>query len=159
PTDSERVLDWVIFNYLIHNTDSHLKNISMIGTGSGFKLAPFYDITSVGFYQNNGTYLYDNQFAFDIGGMSKIDAICDIQWKKLAEHIGLGQDYFLVKIRDMSYEILKSLKIVQDTLMTELLESKNKTAAQKVIRFISSSVVEKVNRSLINTEFKTKKTH
>lgn len=158
PTDVEKMLDWVVFNYLIGNTDSHLKNISMISTGSGFKLAPFYDITSVEFYQDKGAYLFDNNFAFDIGGESKMNQICDFHWKKFAKDLGLGEDYFLLRIRQLSYAISHGLKGVYDELKNEVKDPRNLKRAEKILKFLGSSMEVKSHRCLTNSKFKTAKT-
>lgn len=158
PSDVEKVLDWVVFNYLIENTDSHLKNISIIATDTGFKLAPFYDITSVGFYKDAGVFLFDNHFAFDIGGESKLSDICDIQWKKFAIQLGFAQDYFLIKIRDMSHKISQNLKSLYQQLKNDIKDPVNLSNAGKIIKYIVKSMEEKSYRCLVNTNLKTKKT-
>lgn len=156
--DAERLLDWVVFCYLIDNTDGHLKNISMIATDSGFKLAPFYDITSVGYYRFKNTLLFDGHYAFDIGGMSNMNQICDIQWRKFAEHLGLSSDYFLQKIVSLATEISINIKNVYAQVEDEISDPKKRERAQKILKYIGSSTEEKANRSLANTNLKTKKT-
>ena len=44
PTDIVRLLDMVIFNVLVCNTDAHAKNYSILIRGSGASLAPMYDM-------------------------------------------------------------------------------------------------------------------
>ena len=43
----DRVLRWMIFNYLIGNTDAHGKNLAFIVGREGMALAPFYDLLCV----------------------------------------------------------------------------------------------------------------
>ncbi|PKN17711.1 MAG: hypothetical protein CVU71_14875 [Deltaproteobacteria bacterium HGW-Deltaproteobacteria-6] len=38
------LLRWAIFNFLIGNADAHAKNLAMIFTDRGPRLAPFYDL-------------------------------------------------------------------------------------------------------------------
>lgn len=46
PADALTLLDQVIFNILVANTDAHAKNYSMI-LGGGVAMAPLYDVSSV----------------------------------------------------------------------------------------------------------------
>jgi serine/threonine-protein kinase HipA len=159
PTDRERVLNWVVFNYLIHNTDSHLKNISMIATDTGFKLAPHYDITSVGYYRDGEAYIYDNHFAFSIGGESRMDEITDHHWRKYALSLGLGQDYFLIKIREMAQEFSRHFRSVYEEIDAGLEQPRNKKGLLKIMKYVGTSVEEKAYRCLVNTGLKSGRTH
>jgi serine/threonine-protein kinase HipA len=152
--NADSFLDWIIFNYLIENTDSHLKNISLISTGSGFELAPYYDITSVGFYRDGTAFLFDNHFAFLVGGISKMNDIGDHHWTLLAKELGLAPGIFLERIRNMSIKISKYLPEVYNELETEITISKNLKGAEKILKYIGTSVKEKSYRCLINTPFK-----
>ena len=38
------LLDYVIFNIFVCNTDAHAKNYSLMISGKGFSLAPLYDV-------------------------------------------------------------------------------------------------------------------
>lgn len=152
--DTDSFLDWIIFNYLIENTDGHLKNISMISTGSGFKLAPYYDMTSVGFYRDGKAFLFDNHFAFLIGGVSKMNDIGDHHWTLLAKELGLAQGIFLVKIKNVSIKISKYLPEVYIELKNEITNAKNLKGAEKILKYIGTSVKEKSYRCLINTTYK-----
>jgi serine/threonine-protein kinase HipA len=42
--DRMALLRWTIFNFLIGNADAHAKNLAMIFTDRGPRLAPFYDL-------------------------------------------------------------------------------------------------------------------
>lgn len=156
PQDVDKIYDWVIFNYLIGNTDSHLKNLSMISTGTGFKLAPFYDITSVSFYQNDGAFIYDNHFAFLVGGESAMNKLCDREWIKYAKDLGLSPDFFLIRIRDMSYKISAALKEVYKEVKFEIKDAKNLKSTEKILKFIGTLMEEKSIRCLKNTKLRTK---
>ena len=41
---------WVLFNTLVGNSDSHLKNISFLMSAEGVQLAPFYDLLCTAVY-------------------------------------------------------------------------------------------------------------
>ncbi|MEZ4526278.1 MAG: HipA domain-containing protein [Desulfobacterales bacterium] len=44
--DRKRLMEWVIFNFLIGNADAHAKDISLLFHGSKVSPAPFYDLIS-----------------------------------------------------------------------------------------------------------------
>ena len=44
PTDVVRLLDMVVVNVLVCNTDAHAKNYSIMIRGNGASLAPIYDV-------------------------------------------------------------------------------------------------------------------
>lgn len=68
------ILDWVIFNVLIGNSDAHGKNISFYANKDGYKLAPFYDLLSVTFEatRNKGI---DTGMAMSIGDNFDVDCV------------------------------------------------------------------------------------
>lgn len=43
----KQLLDWLVFNYVIGNSDAHAKNISFLVTSEGVDLAPAYDLLCV----------------------------------------------------------------------------------------------------------------
>lgn len=45
-----RLFSWLVFNVLVGNSDSHLKNLSFLVSHEGIALAPFYDLLSVATY-------------------------------------------------------------------------------------------------------------
>ena len=60
--DVRRYIDWICFNLLIGNNDSHSKNISFIVEDDALVLAPFYDLLCTSIYSE-----YAPEFAFKIG--------------------------------------------------------------------------------------------
>ncbi len=57
-----KVLDWMIFNLLIGNSDAHGKNISFFVDKKGMRLTPFYDLVNVSIYEE-----LDHELAMSIG--------------------------------------------------------------------------------------------
>ena len=64
--DCEKLLNWLFFNLLIGNNDSHAKNISILETTEGYRLAPFYDLMCTKVYSG-----FSSDFAFSIGNTFK----------------------------------------------------------------------------------------
>jgi serine/threonine-protein kinase HipA len=46
------IFRWVLFNTLVGNSDSHLKNISFLASAEGVQLAPFYDLLCTAVYHS-----------------------------------------------------------------------------------------------------------
>lgn len=61
--DTLSLLNWVLFNFLIGNADSHAKNLSFLYAGETIRLAPFYDLLSTAIYER-----INNKFAMKMGG-------------------------------------------------------------------------------------------
>lgn len=83
--DKRNIIRWVVFNYLIGNCDAHAKNISILITRDGFRLAPFYDLMSTTIYPG-----LDQKLAMKIGGENRPDWIMKRHWERLAEEAGVG---------------------------------------------------------------------
>ena len=86
--DQLKLWDLCIFNYLIGNTDNHVKNVSLLYSADmqSIRLAPAYDIVS--------TIIYDSstrEMAFSIGNEYHIDRIDRSSFQQQAEIVGLGE--------------------------------------------------------------------
>ncbi len=82
--DLNELLNWVIFNYLIGNADAHGKNVSLMLTPAGPKLAPFYDLMSSAIYSNLA-----QKMAMKIGGEDRPDWITAQRWEQFAQETGI----------------------------------------------------------------------
>jgi len=82
--DLSELLDWVIFNVLIGNADAHGKNVSLMLTPVGPKLAPFYDLMSTAIYPNLA-----QKMAMKIGGEDRPDWIIARRWEQFSEDTGI----------------------------------------------------------------------
>jgi serine/threonine-protein kinase HipA len=74
-----------VFHYLIGNADAHAKNISLIHTRDGVRLAPLYDVVSTAAYPDLST-----ELALSIGDELNPDAIAQIHWSDLASDFNLN---------------------------------------------------------------------
>ena len=88
PIDDQMAL-WKIcvFNYLVGNTDNHLKNLSLLYSKdlSSVRLAPAYDIISIKIYNNSS-----KDMSLGINGKYRITKITRDDFKLEAKHSGLG---------------------------------------------------------------------
>lgn len=77
------LLRWIVFNYMIGNTDAHAKNVSFFLNHTGLHLAPFYDLVS-------GTIYGLKNMALFIGKEEEIDLVSAIDWKEFCQQCGLN---------------------------------------------------------------------
>jgi serine/threonine-protein kinase HipA len=96
------LLNWVIFNYLIGNSDAHGKNISLLLLPEGPMLAPFYDLLSTRIYAHYGL---AEGLAMKIGGESDPDAIQKKHWELFAEEVGIKPRLVLIRVAELAKKI------------------------------------------------------
>ena len=86
-SDQMRLWDIIVFDYLIGNTDAHIKNFSLRYDPDlqGIRLAPAYDIVSTVIYDQS-----TRDMAFRIGGVHSIDEITSDDFRAAAADVGLG---------------------------------------------------------------------
>jgi serine/threonine-protein kinase HipA len=88
----DRLLRWLVFNYLIGNSDAHAKNIAFLVSHAGITLAPFYDLICVKAYG-------DDAMAMSVAGETRYGWITAAQWDCLAESLRIRKA-LLRRIRD-----------------------------------------------------------
>ncbi|KXF74780.1 phosphatidylinositol kinase [Paramesorhizobium deserti] len=86
PAERLKLLDTVIFNVLICNSDSHAKNHSiLIGAGGSAKMAPLYDLMCAAVYRR-----VDQSLPQGIAGRFTAPTLRRADWLALAEEVGLS---------------------------------------------------------------------
>ena len=77
----------IVFNYVIGNTDAHIKNYSLLYNQSlsEISLAPAYDIVSTIIYEGA-----TREMSFGIGGIRDINKINEENFRTMASQINLG---------------------------------------------------------------------
>jgi len=96
------LLNWVIFNYLIGNSDAHGKNISLLLLPEGPMMAPFYDLLSTRIYAHYGL---AEGLAMMIGGENDPGAIQKKHWERFAEEVGIKPRLVLTRVVDLAQRI------------------------------------------------------
>ena len=102
-SDQLKLWDICIFNFLVGNTDNHIKNISLL-YGEDLKsirLAPAYDIISTMIYEN-----CTENMAISIDGVYDINQITKESFEKEAEYIGLGRKIAMKRLTICKEEVL-----------------------------------------------------
>lgn len=114
--DQLKLWDIIVFDYLIGNTDNHIKNISLL-YGENLKtirLAPAYDIISTAVYESS-----TRDMAFNIGGEISLDRINRDSFKVAAKECGLGEKVAMSRFDRLSSGFEKALDTAADKLTAQ----------------------------------------
>jgi serine/threonine-protein kinase HipA len=103
----ERLLRWLVFNYLIGNSDAHAKNVSFLVAADGIDLAPFYDLLCVKVYG-------DETMAMAIGDETRFGWVTGSAWDALAESVGIRASL----LRRLSTELARSIPPAAKRILT-----------------------------------------
>ena len=115
--DKIRFFNVIYFSYVVGNTDMHLKNFSLYDDGSGFHLAPFYDLVS--------SYLLVGQDEFALSLNGKRKKFTKNDFIKFGENIGLSKELSMKLMKSFNAKIDHSFKALLPTsLMSEKLNKK-----------------------------------
>lgn len=101
--DRKALLEWILFNYCIHNADAHAKNISLLLMPNEIRLAPFYDLMCTGVYED-----ISEKLAMKIGGENRPQWIQSRHWERMAEAIGVSAKFVLRTGKEMAKRIGKA---------------------------------------------------
>ena len=101
-----RLLRWLVFNYLVGNSDAHAKNISFLVRSEGLVLAPFYDLLCVKVYG-------DDTMAMTIGEENRFGWVTQAAWDALAEAIDVRRPF----LRRIRVELAKRLPAAAKALL------------------------------------------
>lgn len=114
--DGLRLWDLCIFNYLIGNTDNHIKNLSLLYSEDlkTLRLAPAYDMISTITYEESS-----DQMAISIGGEFDIRKIMRDSFEQEAENIGLGRKIAMSRFDIMSSRFEEALFSAKEELEKE----------------------------------------
>ena len=96
------LIDWVIFNYLIGNSDAHGKNLSLLLLPEGPRLAPFYDQLSTRISVHYGL---SQVLAMRIGEEGDPAAIRREHWERFADEAGVKSRLVLTRIAHLVQRI------------------------------------------------------
>jgi serine/threonine-protein kinase HipA len=104
--DLARLLDAVIYNYLIGNNDAHGKNFSLLYHGAGtanqeIRLAPLYDAISTVYYAE-----LSNDMAMKLGDEYQPQRVGPRDFEKLAEQAGLAKPLVRQRVPELAQVVL-----------------------------------------------------
>jgi len=106
--DLARLLDAVVYNFLIGNNDAHGKNFSLLYHGARtanqqIRLAPLYDVISTAYYPE-----LSNDMAMKIGDEYKPEKVASRDFEKLAEQAGLAKPLVRRRVPELAQAVLDS---------------------------------------------------
>jgi serine/threonine-protein kinase HipA len=107
--DLARLLDAVVFNFLVGNNDAHGKNFSLLYRGADSasldtRLAPLYDLVSTRYYPE-----LTRELAMKIGGEYSSDRVSMANFEQLAEDAGLAKPLVRRRVPELAETVLSNL--------------------------------------------------
>jgi len=107
--DLSRLLDAVIYNFLVGNNDAHGKNFSLLYHGVGtvrqeIRLAPLYDVVSTSYYPE-----LSKDMAMKIGGEYPSDKVTPKDFAQLAEETGLAKPIVRNRVPELAETVVANL--------------------------------------------------
>ena len=117
PVDDQlKLWDRVIFNYLIGNTDAHIKNFSLLYSPDmrSIRLAPAYDIVSTVVYDSS-----TREMSMKIGNATDIDKVTKESFEQSAAEVGLGKALAMRRYNMMTDKFENALRGAADELSAE----------------------------------------
>lgn len=114
--DQLKLWDICVFNYLIGNTDDHIKNVSLLYASdmASIRLAPAYDIVCTMIYPSSTT-----EMAVSIGCEYDIHKIKREHFCRELKNIGIGEKLAMKHYDDMLSRIESALEESCETLMQQ----------------------------------------
>lgn len=130
--DRLQLLRWLFFNLCAGNNDSHAKNLSMITTPAGLRLAPFYDLMCTRVYPGLGAH-----FAFTIAGESEPGKLTRDHLTQLANTLRVAPRYLLKLAADVSRQVALSIPAAAAEVLP-LLAPGERVMAERLVHKITS---------------------
>ena len=111
--DLSRLLDAVIFNYLVGNNDAHGKNFSLLYRGIGtddmqVSLSPLYDSLSTVYYPE-----VSRSMAMKLGGQYSSERVMPPNFEQFAEEAGLAKPMVRRRVLEVVEKILAALPALE----------------------------------------------
>lgn len=114
--DQLKLWDMLVFNYLIGNTDSHIKNCSLLYSPNQktVRLAPAYDMISTTVYEQS-----TRDMSFYIGGALSLDDLSRESFRLAAREIGMGERMAMRRFETMCENFRPALHRSAEELAAE----------------------------------------
>src|SRR5690606_33332495 len=103
--DLRTLIQWQVFNAMAGNTGGHLKNIALLATDTGWRLAPCYDLVCTLAIPEIG-----HRLALPVGSCDDPQNLRTPHWHALAAETGVGKKLCARLIREQAEHLLDSLE-------------------------------------------------
>lgn len=143
--DRLQLLRWLFFNLCSGNNDSHAKNLSMIATPAGLRLAPFYDLMCTRVYSG-----LSNSFAFRIGGESEPGKITRAHIEALAGELGVAPRFLQSVVSDISRKVAVAIPAAAADVVAVLAPAE-RVMAERLVQKVTS-MASRMGRRLTRTQ-------
>jgi serine/threonine-protein kinase HipA len=127
--DQDALVGLTVFNALVHNSDAHAKNLSLLHDGQAVRLAPFYDLLCTGVYGEHG-----EKLAMGIGGEKRPGWLRRRHWERFAADVQLGRRLVLETVGDLATRMPDAAEEVAEAQVGALGESRILTAIVRLVR-------------------------
>ena len=113
--DMTRLWDQIVFNWLIGNTDAHVKNFSLLYSPDlrTLRLAPAYDLLGAAIYPTT------REISFRIGGAATLDAVTEASFETAAREAGLGVRMAMQRYHRMVETFVPAIRAASEALQAE----------------------------------------
>ncbi|MBQ2071502.1 MAG: HipA domain-containing protein, partial [Oscillospiraceae bacterium] len=113
--DMTRLWDQIVFNWLIGNTDAHVKNFSLLYSPDlrTLRLAPAYDLLGAAIYPTT------REISFRIGGAATLDAVTEASFEAAAREAGLGVRMAMQRYHRMVETFVPAIRAASEALQAE----------------------------------------
>jgi serine/threonine-protein kinase HipA len=138
------MLQWLMFNTLIGNSDAHAKNFSFLVSEKGLQAAPLYDLVS-------GLRYGYQDMAQSIGGETHPGAITAQDWKRLAKDCDIPFNLLQRLGKQLTSKIEERAKALQNELMAEVTGANAET-----VQFVCQMAIERAGFLKDQMEIKSK---
>ncbi|KQS63845.1 phosphatidylinositol kinase [Rhizobium sp. Leaf371] len=139
PAERLRLLDAVIFNILICNSDSHAKNYSvLVGAAGTAKLAPLYDLMCAAVYKQ-----VDQSLPQQIGTKRNANELHGKDWQQFASAVGLSHALMTRRVQELSDSVSSQVEIASNV---DLTNSPAKREVSDRLAFVIRKRCLKINR-------------
>ena len=127
------MLNWVLFQLLIGNSDAHGKNISFFVGPAGIDVAPAYDLLNLDIYATQ----YDRDFSMAIGDAFVPEDISPWELAEMCERCNLQKRLVANTLTTLSGKLLKAMDLID---LSPLLPGEETEFAVEVIAAIRKNV-------------------
>lgn len=124
--DHRALILWAVFNQLIGNADAHAKNLAILYSPAGPRLAPFYDLLCTRVYSD-----LSDRLAMRIGGENRPAWIQPRHWERFSVDVGIKPGL----IRRIVDEMSEKMAPAADSLAEEFESTYGETMiVEKILR-------------------------